>query len=871
MKINKLLESKQLHENHNGLNSFLTNNVVEIDGVIGIDPKELKASNMPRGCRLLSGSLWGGRVYDHGTILWKGAEYVFRVRKDGSVKIMTTAQAGSNWSETIFKESVDNDVKKEYINYCKDLGIDSSKKSSMNRFMNDYAKHINNNSGIKDLEDKLNQVKKSLKKNESTLPRNASKIRATHRYGDKQSMEMSKDGKYWRHGGEMGTLYDPSFLRRSFDIEVLETDPNYKPNRTKPEYVVQGNYGYGWDDLTASDNYSEARADLKSYRENERNASHRLITRRVPVNESKSIKESRPDKEQPNTSNKKVTIKYGNSVKEVETCKPIKVTNKQLQDYRDNYSQVTIVESKSTKTFGAKGKKLKESAQDTVTRYQVEYFIDENDDSDTPLETYVYTDNKQEAIAKVKAEYPNAQIVYCVSETVPASYKEWDMKEGYEFNPNNADISWRPYDNEKGQVMADKWYESKWPDDEVGIEQLKGITLDDALKDRSILGHCDTQVRERVYAQLDKYIPLSVDSPMYKKKNESKSIDKYSKSHTPKMEGYFSDDDVEDDIEHANLYGGDTMYCRDCGTKKKWDDGYSYCPKCNDIDLDESKESEESELITQYLNNGEFDKLEKIHNGTNVVWKLKEPVNETFDDDVDDLSYYYNEEDIIDALNDVWEEISSKQVADSDGFMTDYTMYRNINTGEYVFVFGDKDIYRPEDGYFDWECETKEEAEEWFNNYNGFDDLEDDEWEGFNFNLYEDVEESPIIHKKPDGSYLVAAENGDGYVAYNKSDVCMGNISGVSETEAKNKFNANKFDESLGEDTMDTKSYKVTFHLPYYDGGFEDKPTTVTTNIEATTDEEAQFLAKKHIQKMKRSKNGVAWKTAEIKEIVPVV
>ena len=65
-------------------------------------------------------------------------------------------------------------------------------------------------------------------------------------------------------------------------------------------------------------------------------------------------------------------------------------------------------------------------------------------------------------------------------------------------------------------------------------------------------------------------------------------------------------------------------------------------------------------------------------------------------------------------------------------------MYKNINTGEYVFVFGDKDIYRPEDGYFDWECETEEQAKEWFDNYSGF-DTEDDEWEEPDFDLdYDD-------------------------------------------------------------------------------------------------------------------------------------
>jgi hypothetical protein len=128
-----------------------------------------------------------------------------------------------------------------------------------------------------------------------------------------------------------------------------------------------------------------------------------------------------------------------------------------------------------------------------------------------------------------------------------------------------------------------------------------------------------------------------------------------------------------------------------------------------------------------------------------------------------------------------------------DGFLTDYTMYQNMNTGEYVFVFGDKDIYRPEDGNFDWECETEEEAKEWFDNYVGFDDdLIDECWSS---KLEEETETSPIVHKKSDGSYLVQSDSGNGYTAFNKDNVCQGHISASNEIEAKNKFNSNKFDE----------------------------------------------------------------------------
>lgn len=73
-----------------------------------------------------------------------------------------------------------------------------------------------------------------------------------------------------------------------------------------------------------------------------------------------------------------------------------------------------------------------------------------------------------------------------------------------------------------------------------------------------------------------------------------------------------------------------------------------------------------------------------------------------------------------------WEEVASKAVEDSDGFMTDYVWYTNGD--KHVFIFGDSDIYRPEDGYFDWEvdivegkeAEAYKEAQEWFNSYNGF-------------------------------------------------------------------------------------------------------------------------------------------------------
>ena len=46
------------------------------------------------------------------------------------------------------------------------------------------------------------------------------------------------------------------------------------------EYVLQGHYGQGWEDLTTESSYSEIRQRLREYRENER-GNYRIITRRV--------------------------------------------------------------------------------------------------------------------------------------------------------------------------------------------------------------------------------------------------------------------------------------------------------------------------------------------------------------------------------------------------------------------------------------------------------------------------------------------------------------------------------------------------------------------------------------------------------------
>ena len=62
-----------------------------------------------------------------------------------------------------------------------------------------------------------------------------------------------------------------------------------KKNKYEYEYVLQGHYGQGWEDLTAAEKtpkgWREIRADLKSYRENE-GGSYRIVNRRNLASEN---------------------------------------------------------------------------------------------------------------------------------------------------------------------------------------------------------------------------------------------------------------------------------------------------------------------------------------------------------------------------------------------------------------------------------------------------------------------------------------------------------------------------------------------------------------------------------------------------------
>lgn len=90
------------------------------------------------------------------------------------------------------------------------------------------------------------------------------------------------------------------------------------------------------------------------------------------------------------------------------------------------------------------------------------------------------------------------------------------------------------------------------------------------------------------------------------------------------------------------------------------------------------------------------------------------------------------------ASADEWVFVKSKDVYDYDGFLTEYTLYKSANGERYICMFGDSDVYGPDEDYADWEGDSYQEAMEWFDDYEGLagDDVYDDV-------IYSAVEEEP--------------------------------------------------------------------------------------------------------------------------------
>lgn len=91
-----------------------------------------------------------------------------------------------------------------------------------------------------------------------------------------------------------------------------------------------------------------------------------------------------------------------------------------------------------------------------------------------------------------------------------------------------------------------------------------------------------------------------------------------------------------------------------------------------------------------------------------------------------------------DTVGDRYYRIDIKHVKDSDGFLTDYTWWYDAATDQHIFIFGDSEVYTPEDSSPDWETDSEDTAREWWDNYVG--PYEDDDLDEGLFNKLDAIE-----------------------------------------------------------------------------------------------------------------------------------
>lgn len=121
-------------------------------------------------------------------------------------------------------------------------------------------------------------------------------------------------------------------------------------------------------------------------------------------------------------------------------------------------------------------------------------------------------------------------------------------------------------------------------------------------------------------------------------------------------------------------------------------------------------------------------------------------VEDNFDKHEDVEYQYWPKEDVEENLNedypntigDRYYRIDIKHVKDSDGFLTDYTWWYDAATDQHIFIFGDSEVYTPEDSSPDWETDSEDTAQEWWDNYVG--PYEDDDLDEGLFNKLDAIE-----------------------------------------------------------------------------------------------------------------------------------
>lgn len=233
--------------------------------------------------------------------------------------------------------------------------------------------------------------------------------------------------------------------------------------------------------------------------------------------------------------------------------------------------------------------------------------------------------------------------------------------------------------------------------------------------------------------------------------------------------------------------------------------------------------------IIRMLNNNDFT-ADEVQRAINYFADKNESLNEEIDEYDDE---FYKGDD-----GNFYKELKSKSVYDSDGFTTDYSLYMKVVPNgskadvEFVTVFGDNELYRPEDGYYDFETNNAEEAFEWFDNYDTEDWMDESLKEARYSDIYDDSRKKQgwwyfTTHGVQPGSIpkdLNVIEIKDGKNSKGTQGTFV-KLDGILNTSELKKFDMKEevpIEESLNEKLIEAPTYiQQEVETAFGDYGFE--------------------------------------------------
>ena len=158
--------------------------------------------------------------------------------------------------------------------------------------------------------------------------------------------------------------------------------------------------------------------------------------------------------------------------------------------------------------------------------------------------------------------------------------------------------------------------------------------------------------------------------------------------------------------------------------------------------------SDESIEITSTIDNGDGTYTVEFTATYKQDGKTEELKREVLYSPETSTYFFYTDESLTEGypntIGDRYYRIDIKHVTDSDGFLTDYTWWYDDATGQHIFIFGDSELYTPGDTDPDWETDSEETAQEWWDNYVGpYDDEDYDIEENLNSINEDSIDDKP--------------------------------------------------------------------------------------------------------------------------------